>query len=368
MAQGPSSGDIVYDVILRNVSHFYGRNQVLHDVSLSVKKGEFFGILGPSGSGKTTTMRVIRGFVIPTTGEIYLQNELMGTRPSYRRNVTMVFQHLALFPHMTVFENLAYGLKLRRVSKEEIKTRVQRILEVVHLAGFEERYPKQLSGGQQQRVALARALILEPSVVLFDEPLGSLDLKLRREMQVEIKNIQRRLKTTFIYVTHDQQEALNMCDRIAIMNEGRIEQVGTAEEIYERPQSRFVADFIGDTNLVEGRVVSVEGPSITIESGGLTFVGQTEQQFQPNDSVTLCIRPERIVVGSRAKGCPVCYTARIVDMLYAGAKRRCILELSNQVRMKVDSDARETAGLRIGDKVEVGWDLKDGALFSDRLP
>ena len=352
-----------YDCVLRNISHYFGPNQVLHDVSLSIHKGEFFGILGPSGSGKTTTMRIIGGFIIPDLGEVYLQNELMGRRPAYRRNTTMVFQHLALFPHMTVFNNLAYGLKIRKKPAKEIKTRVANALEVVHLEDLGERYPKQLSGGQQQRVALARALILEPSVVLFDEPLGSLDLKLRREMQIEIKNIQRRLGTTFIYVTHDQQEALNMCDRIAIMNEGKIEQIGTAEEIYERPQTRFIADFIGDTNFLDGQVCVHEENASTIEANGLVFHAKDEGRFEVGETVALCIRPERIMLGESASGCDTLHPAHIINLIYSGPMRRCIVELSNSVRLKADLDAKTTADFRVGDETQIGWLVKDAALL-----
>ena len=357
-----------HDVVLRGVSHFFGRNQVLSNVSLLIKRGEFFGILGPSGSGKTTTMRIIGGFIIPTTGEVYLQNELMGRRPAYCRNTTMVFQHLALFPHMKVYDNLAYGLKVRRVSRDEIKTRVNKVLEVVHLEGFEDRYPKQLSGGQQQRIALARALIVEPSVVLFDEPLGSLDLKLRREMQIEIKNIQRRLGTTFIYVTHDQQEAINMCDRIAILNEGKIVQIGTAEEIYEQPRTRFVANFIGDINFLEGKIVAKDDSTATVESRGLTFKAGDREQFHIGDPVVLCIRPERILLGESAKGCDTLYTARIIDMIYSGPARRCIVQLPNRIRFKADLDAKATVDFRIGDETRVGWYAGDGALLAGDIP
>ncbi len=352
-----------YDCVLCNVSHYFGPNQVLHDVSLSIHKGEFFGILGPSGSGKTTIMRIIGGFIIPDVGDVYLQNELMGRRPAYRRNTTMVFQHLALFPHMSVFNNLAYGLKIRKTPANEIKTRVANALEVVHLEGLGKRYPKQLSGGQQQRVALARALILEPSVVLFDEPLGSLDLKLRREMQIEIKNIQRRLGTTFIYVTHDQQEALNMCDRIAIMNRGKIEQIGTAEKIYERPQTRFVADFIGDINFMDGRVCEREGNTFGIEAGGLLFHAQDAGRFEVGKAVALCIRPERIMLGESANRCDTLHPAHIINLIYSGAMRRCIVELPNSVRLKADLDAKATADFRVGDKTQIGWLAKDASLL-----
>ncbi len=356
--------DIQYDCVLREVSHYFGRNQVLHDVSLSIHKGEFFGILGPSGSGKTTTMRIIGGFIIPAVGEVYLQNVLMGRRPAYRRNTTMVFQHLALFPHMTVFTNLAYGLKIRRLPTKEIGARVAGALEVVHLEGLGERYPKQLSGGQQQRVALARALILEPSVVLFDEPLGSLDLKLRREMQIEIKNIQRRLGTTFVYVTHDQQEALNMCDRIAIINEGKIEQVGSAEEIYERPRTRFIADFIGDTNFLDGKVRTREGRASTIEASGLVFHAKAESRFEVGEAAALCIRPERIMIGESAGECDTLHPAHIINLIYSGSVRRCIVALPNSVQLKADLDAKATADFRVGDETRIGWFVKDAALLA----
>ena len=355
--------DIQYDCVVQDISHHLGNNQVLHDVSFSVQKGEFFGILGPSGSGKTTTMRIIGGFIIPDAGEVYLQNERMGRRPAFRRNTTMVFQNLALFPHMTVSANVAYGLKIRKMPAKEIKARVRDSLEVVHLEGLEDRYPKQLSGGQQQRVALARALILEPSVVLFDEPLGALDLKLRREMQIEIKNIQQRLGTTFIYVTHDQYEALNMCDRIAIMNAGRIEQIGTAEEIYEQPRSRFIADFIGDANFLDGKVRMYQANISTIEVNGLVFHAQDEGRFKVGDAVVLCIRPERIMIDEGADECDTQQAAHIINVIYSGPVRRCIVELPNSVRLKVDLDAKATAGFRIGDKIQIGWFAKDAALL-----
>jgi spermidine/putrescine transport system ATP-binding protein len=354
-----------HDVVLSGITHYFGSNRVLDNVSLSIRKGEFFGILGPSGSGKTTTMRIIGGFIIPAAGDVYLQNELMGRKPAYSRNTTMVFQHLALFPHMNVFNNLAYGLKIRRVARDEIQARVKKVLGVVHLEGFEDRYPKKLSGGQQQRVALARALIVEPSVVLFDEPLGSLDLKLRREMQIEIKNIQRRLGTTFIYVTHDQQEALNMCDRIAILNEGRIEQIGTAEEIYERPRTRFVADFIGDINFLDGMIVALDGNTVTVDSHGISLKAEARGELQTGNSVALCIRPERIMIGKNAESCHTSHPARIMNMIYSGAVRRCIVRLPNDALIKVDLDAKSTAGVSVGDETKVGWYRGDEVLLAE---
>lgn len=363
-ARQPSNELVEYDVALRGVCHWYGRTQVLTDVALSVRRGEFFGLLGPSGSGKSTTLRIIGGFIAPTAGEVYVGGELMGDRPPYQRNTTMVFQHLALFPHMSVFDNLAYGLKLRHVPRQEIESRVAAALNRVHLVGLEKRYPGQLSGGQQQRVALARALILEPSVVLFDEPLGSLDLKLRRELRAEIKDIQRSLGKTFLYVTHDQQEAITMCDRIAIMNEGRVVQVGTVSDIYERPLTRFVADFVGDSNFVEGKIVSVDGMVATIQSGGMTFKGDNRRGFRKGDEALLCIRPERVVIGSAANGCHNRVSVRIVDQVYTGAQRRCTVTMDSGLSLLVDLDARAAATLNIGDTVSAGWDISDAHFVS----
>ena len=367
-SRSPDPGDFSltdgYDVVLQNVSHFYGSTEVLSGVSLAVRRGEFFGLLGPSGSGKTTTLRVIGGFVRPTEGEVYLENERMDVRPPNKRNTTMVFQHLALFPHMTVFANLAYGLKLRKVGRREIKDRVARILKMVQLSNLEDRYPKQLSGGQQQRVALARALILEPSVVLFDEPLGSLDLKLRREMQIELKSIQRRLGKTFVYVTHDQMEALNMCDRIAVMNSCRIEQIGAPEEIYERPRTRFVADFIGDTNFLAGRVATMAGGEATVEGAGFTMQVQAEDRFGPGDRVVLSLRPERISMRPSAEQGEVRSRGRLIDVIFSGARCRCLLSLPEDLTIKIDADSREAVNLKIGEEIEVGWRAADVCLIS----
>ncbi|MBW1867214.1 MAG: ABC transporter ATP-binding protein [Deltaproteobacteria bacterium] len=353
-----------YDVVLKKISHYFGSLQVLKDVSLAVIRGEFFGILGPSGSGKTTVLRIIGGFTIPSSGQVYLQNELMGRRPPYRRNVTTVFQNLALFPHMTVYDNLAYGLTRHKFSKNVIQEKVFQALDMVRLKGLENRYPKKLSGGQQQRVALARALILEPAVVLFDEPLGALDLKLRREMQIELKQIQRRLGITFIYVTHDQQEALNMCDRIAVMNDRVIEQIGTTVQIYEQPGSRFVADFIGDTNFLEGRVLNSAPPRATVDCEGVTCIVEAGSDLQPGEMVALSIRPERILIAPGKKVGPNVYKARVADNIYAGASRRCILELPGNIRINADVDARTASSLTVDRRVTVGWSPEDAYVIT----
>jgi spermidine/putrescine transport system ATP-binding protein len=246
--------DTAIDVELQGVRKSFREVVAVDGVSLRIERGEFFSLLGPSGCGKTTTLRMIAGFEHPTEGEVLIQGRAMGETPPFARNVNTVFQHYALFPHMTVAENVGFGLKMKGRKRSEIETRMSEALELVRLSGYEQRRPRQLSGGQQQRVALARALINHPAVLLLDEPLGALDLKLRKEMQTELKRLQKSVGITFIYVTHDQEEALTMSDRIAVMNGGQVEQVGLPEEIYERPQSRFVADFIGETNFIEGLV------------------------------------------------------------------------------------------------------------------
>jgi spermidine/putrescine transport system ATP-binding protein len=355
-----STEPVVYDVEVRNLVHYYGSTHVLDDVSLKVMKGEFFGILGPSGSGKTTTLRIIGGFVTPTSGDVYIQGQVVTSLPPYRRDTTMVFQHLALFPHLNVFNNLAYGLKLRRRPQAEIEERVARTLRLVKLEGLERRYPKQLSGGQQQRVALARSIILEPSVVLFDEPLGSLDLKLRREMQVELKSLQKVVGTTFIYVTHDQEEALTMSDRIAVMSEGRIEQIGTAEEVYEHPQTRFVAAFIGDTNLLEGTVTATSGGEVAVQAQGLELSARAETPLAAGDLVAVSIRPERITLSAeRDETAGHAYLASVVDIIYTGSRRRYVVRLENGLELKVDSHSVTAADWAVGNGVWASWSAQD---------
>src|SRR5512143_1325376 len=237
----------------------------VNHVDLQINDGEFFSLLGPSGCGKTTSLRMIAGFELPTSGEVVIHGKAMGKTPPYQRPVNTVFQSYALFPHMTIGENVAFGLQMKGVSKSAIAPRVQEALAMVRLPGYEKRKPKQLSGGQQQRVALARALVNRPEVLLLDEPLGALDLKLRKEMQLELKTLQREVGITFIYVTHDQEEALTMSDRIAVMSAGKVLQVGDSSSIYESPNSRFVADFIGDTNFITGRVHSQHGDTVSVE-------------------------------------------------------------------------------------------------------
>ena len=283
-------------VELRSVTKKFGEFVAVDNVDLQIQDGEFFSLLGPSGCGKTTNLRMIAGFEQPTVGEIYIKGQQVAGIPAYRRPVNTVFQSYALFPHMTVAQNVAFGLEMKRVTPPEIKRRVAEALELVQLPHMSERRPKQRSGGQQQRVALARALVNRPQVLLLDEPLGALDLKLRKAMQLELKQIQVEVGITFIYVTHDQEEALTMSDRIAVMNNGLVQQVGEPRRIYEHPTNRFVADFIGETNFVSGRIKTIDALA-EVEIPGATVLASNEGRvLSPGQEVTLAIRPEKINV------------------------------------------------------------------------
>ena len=289
-------------VTLENVSKYFGTVVAVEDVSLKVEKGEFFTILGPSGCGKTTTLRIIAGFEIPDKGRVYFDDEDVTFLKPYKRNTAMVFQNYALWPHMTVFENIAYGLKVRKkelgLTDEEIRKRVEWALELVKLKGFENRYPLQLSGGQQQRVALAKALVVQPRVLLLDEPLSNLDAKLRIEMREELKKLQKSLGITTIYVTHDQLEAMSMSDRIAIMNKGRVLQVGSPRELYMYPRSLFVADFLGRSSIYPGELISQRGKEVVVrlEGADIEVKGVTFFESLPR-KVAVVIRPEVVKIG-----------------------------------------------------------------------
>ena len=282
------------DVELRNVTKQFGDVTAVDNIDLKIAHGEFFSLLGPSGCGKTTTLRMIAGFEQPTIGEIYIQDQQVAGIPAYKRPVNTVFQNYALFPHMTVWQNVAFGLEMKKVSKDELTRRVDEALGLVQLGSMEQRKPKQLSGGQQQRVALARALVNHPQVLLLDEPLGALDLKLRKATQLELKQIQSEVGITFIYVTHDQEEALTMSDRIAVMDQGEVQQIGSPRDIYEHPRNRFVADFIGETNFVAASVAAL-GEYVTLDIDGVPVLGVADGRPLTNgQAVTLTVRPEKI--------------------------------------------------------------------------
>jgi len=292
-------------IALEGVSKRFGKTAAVSDVSLTIDEGEFFSLLGPSGCGKTTTLRMIAGFVAPDEGRIVLQDHDVTAVPPNKRPLNMVFQQYALFPHMSVYDNVAFGLKVKRVPRGEHGDRIRDILRVVALEGLERRRPQQLSGGQQQRVALARALVNRPAALLLDEPLGALDVKLRRQMQFELKRIQRELGTTFVYVTHDQEEALAMSDRIAVMNAGRVDQIGGPREIYELPQTPFVADFIGSLNAFDLTVEELVGGFAVARPGaGERVVVPIETGVTVGDSLRVAVRPERVEIAPAGDDVP----------------------------------------------------------------
>jgi spermidine/putrescine transport system ATP-binding protein len=285
------------DVRLDRVSKLFADLAAVDDLSLEVEEGEFFSLLGPSGCGKTTTLRMIGGFEDPTYGTIYLGELDVTDLPPYRRDVNTVFQSYALFPHLDVFENVAFGLRRKKVPKDEVQRRVQEALRLVDLEGFDQRKPPQMSGGQQQRVALARALVNRPKVLLLDEPLGALDLKLRKQMQLELKRIQQEVGITFIYVTHDQEEALTMSNRLAVMRHGRIEQLGGPEEVYEHPATEFVAGFLGASNLLDGEIVSLNGTAtVRLATGEVIGADDADLPADAGSSVRVGVRPEKITI------------------------------------------------------------------------
>ena len=274
---------------LRNISKTYGDNTVLNNLSLNIKKNEFLTLLGPSGCGKTTTLKIIAGFESADSGELMFKNEDISSLPPYKRQVNTVFQKYALFPHMNIFDNIAFGLKLKKLPKEEIEAEVKKMLHLVALDGFEKRKVDSLSGGQQQRLAIARALVNKPEILLLDEPLGALDLKLRKEMQIELKKIQKEVGITFVFVTHDQEEALTMSDTIIVMNKGVIQQMGTPQDIYNEPANAFVADFIGESNIIDGIMLK----DFEVEFCGRKFEC-VDKGFETNEPVDIVIRPEDI--------------------------------------------------------------------------
>jgi spermidine/putrescine ABC transporter ATP-binding subunit len=342
----------------------FGEVTAVDGVSIDVAPGEFLTLLGPSGSGKTTTLMMLAGFEIPTSGEIYVDDVAIAAIPPYRRNIGMVFQNYALFPHMTVGENIAFPLKMRGMPKSEIAKHSKEALELVKLPGYEGRYPRQLSGGQQQRIAVARALVFNPRVLLMDEPLGALDKQLRESLQLEIKQLHDQLGVTIVYVTHDQQEALVMSDRIAVMNFGRIEQVGSPIELYDQPQSKFVASFIGESNFLSGTVAqSAEGRCEVEVSGVATLVCPDMAGTAAGSEVTVTVRPEKLLFANGSTAGVNVVSGRIEHVIFAGEMRRYEVALPNDARLilKRQNRAGEQQFER-GDEVQVAWAYEDTRL------
>lgn len=306
-------------VELREVSKVFGGYTALRDVSFEIREGEFMTFLGPSGCGKTTCLRLISGFDTPTSGQVLIAGKDVTSDPPYRRDVNQVFQSYALFPHLTIYENIAFGLRMKKIPQAEIKARVDRVVDMTSLGAFIDRKPAQMSGGQRQRVALARAIVCEPKVLLLDEPLSALDAKLRSQMRVELKQLQKRLGITFIFVTHDQEEALTMSDRVAVINAGRVEQIGTVNEIYYQPATRFVATFIGDTNIVEADVVSRSDGAMRCRlEGGVELTVKTVRPVE-GDRILLSLRPEKVRLYRQNPGGENCIKGCVSVEIFKGA-------------------------------------------------
>ena len=324
---------------LKNISKEYDGTTVLENINLYIRRKEFVTLLGPSGCGKTTTLRIIGGFETPTTGEVLFEGQDIAHLPPYKRKVNTVFQKYALFPHLNVFDNIAFGLKLKKVPKDEIRRKVEYMMELVNLKGYGKRHVDALSGGQQQRVAIARALVNEPEVLLLDEPLGALDLKLRKEMQLELKNMQQRLGITFLYVTHDQEEALTMSDTIVIMRDGHILQIGDPKQVYDEPANAFVADFIGESNILRGVMVKDE----LVEFAGHTFPC-VDSGFGENAPVDVVIRPEDIMLVGEDVGQLI---GTIKSVLFKGVHYEMMIDTGDYT-FKVHSTTMQPQGSRVG--------------------
>lgn len=355
-------------VSMTNVEKWYGSNHVVKNCNLNIEEGEFLTLLGPSGCGKTTTLRMISGFELPSAGLVKVEGENVEKKEPYERSVNTVFQNYALFPNMNVYDNIAYGLKVKKVPKTEIKERVTQMLKLVQLEGFGKRRITQMSGGQKQRVAIARALINRPKVLLLDEPLGALDMKLRKQMQIELKRLQRKLEITFVYVTHDQEEALTMSDRIAVMSAGVIEQIGTPKEIYLKPRTRFVANFIGESDLFDGIITAESDGVLSIGTEVGTVKGLKENttigSVKVNDPVSVCVRPEHMKISTdKPEGFSV--QAVVKDKIFVGNLIKEIAVINNGNEIKINSinaaDLPEP-----GSHVYLSWDLKDAVVIPER--
>lgn len=322
---------------LKNISVSYGEQQILKDINLYIRDGEFVTLLGPSGCGKTTTLRIIAGFLEPDNGEVIFDDKVINGVPAYKRQVNTIFQRYALFPHLNVYDNIAFGLKNQKVSKDEIAKTVTEMLNLVNLKGFEKRNINSLSGGQQQRVAIARALAVRPRVLLLDEPLGALDLKLRKDMQVELKNIQQRLGITFIYVTHDQEEALSMSDTIVVMNAGEIQQIGSPTDIYNEPVNAFVADFIGESNILDG----IMREDFFVEFERMKFKC-VDKGFEKNEPVDVVIRPEDVDIVPASEGM---LTGEVTSVTFKGVHYEIIVDINGFKWMIQTTDKSEVGDI-----------------------
>ena len=348
---------VVFDKIDKS---YDGNVLVVKNLNLNISKGEFVTMLGPSGSGKTTTLMMLAGFETPTNGEIFLQSKPISKIPPYEREIGMVFQNYALFPHMTVQENLSFPLEVRKISKSDIQDRVKKALDMVELGDFGTRFPAQLSGGQQQRVALSRALVFEPRLVLMDEPLGALDKNLREQMQYEIKHIHERIEITVVYVTHDQSEALTMSNRIAVFDDGVVQQLSTPDILYEKPENSFVAQFIGENNRMTGTVKQINGEFCSVDlDGGGSVEALKVNVNEVGDKTQLSVRPERVAINSSESVSSNTFTGDVKELIYLGDHIRARLSVCGNEEFIVKIPNEGNINLDEGSKIKISWDRKD---------
>ncbi|MBS0372670.1 MAG: ABC transporter ATP-binding protein [Proteobacteria bacterium] len=355
-AQSGSTGQEAHVTFTRVQKTYDGETLIVRDLNLEIRRGEFLTLLGPSGSGKTTCLMMLAGFETPTSGEIRVGGTVINKVPPHRRNIGMVFQNYALFPHMTVAENLRFPLSVRKLPAADIDAKVKRALAMVRLEAFGNRYPQQLSGGQQQRIALARALVFEPELVLMDEPLGALDKQLREHMQIEIKHLHDSLGITFVFVTHDQGEALTMSDRIAVFDRGEIQQIDSAECLYEEPANAFVAGFIGESNTFQGTLLERNGDACAIRlPSGAVVQARAADVGAVGSSAVVSVRPERIVLNGASAGCENRFSAKVKELIYQGDHVRVQLDLGNQSSLMVKAPISQLSHeLRPEQPIEVG--------------
>jgi len=348
-------------VELKNVVKKFGKKTIVKNVNLDVYEGEFLTLLGPSGCGKTTILRLISGLETVTEGSVYIDGVDVTNLPASKRQVNTIFQNFALFPHMTVYENISFGLRMKKVSEDEIDKEVKKIIKLVRLEGFEDRYPKELSGGQQQRVAVARGVIMKPKVLLLDESLGALDLKLKKQMQIELKRIQKRLGMTFIYVTHNQEEALTMSDRIVIINNSMIEQMDTPIDIYKNPKTLFVADFIGESNILKGAITDINEKIATIDVGNDLKINVINEDYKVNEKKVLIIRPKDIRMSKNETKNSI--KAVVTDNIYNGEVTKFIVKVNDKMELKVNS--MDDVWYEEGDIVYISFDINDLVVLGD---
>ena len=344
-------------VKLEGFGKSYGKKVVIKNVDLEVYEGEFLTLLGSSGCGKTTILRSISGLDNPTVGKVYIDGEDVTNLEPPKRQVNTIFQNYALFPLMNIYDNIAFGLRMKKVDEEEIEKRVKEMLELVHLEGYENRFPRDLSGGEQQRVSLARGLINRPKVLLLDEPLSALDLKLRKAMQIELKMLQRKLGITFIYVTHDQDEALSMSDRIVVLRNGKIEQIDSPNDIYDKPNSLYVAEFIGDANTFKSKIKDIDDKYMYLENG---MVGNINGEYDVGDNVDIVIRPENIKISNSLKE-KNSFSGIVKELIYDGSSTKLIFKIDNQM-IKVVVFGNDKV-YKVGQELNLYWDIEDIVIF-----